>query len=77
MNIRKEIFKMKKIILVVLTMLLFTGCAKTISAYERYQQETDWKAWEGFVEKKHEELETLLFENIEIETYESNTNYWD
>jgi hypothetical protein len=22
-------------------------------------------------------LETLLFENIEIETYESNTNYWD
>ena len=72
---------MKKIVLVVLTMLLFIGCsssnARTFSAFERYQQETDWDAWEELVEKKHEEVETLLFENIEIETYESNTNYWD
>lgn len=72
---------MKKVILVVLISLLFVGCisskTKVNAAYEKYQQDTDWETWETIVANKHEEVETLLFENIEIETYETNTNYWD
>ena len=58
---------MKKfIIMMMLATLLFTGCVANDISTETSKDDVETI-----------EHETILFENVEIETFETNTDYWD